>query len=439
MPFPRSSKRAALAVAISLGIHVAVVLGVMGSALVRLWPRAPAIEFEVSRTPPTALPLAAETPAPRPQAAPPDEEVTAEEGTKPARPRRPPRKPVADAGAPDGGAADAGQTLDAGPSSLASGDAGTGLRADGPEGARLVVRLRLDRLRQAPRSAAFAALADELLLLLPDRRRLLEGSGIDLFRDFDTLVVATPNPLDDAVTFLGVRHHLTDDALMESLGRAATGRGRPLTWERHRERPVGLRPSHAGRDDRLFVLPAPGWAVIAPGTYMQLLVPELVPGADPHAAPESWESLTGRLRGEEAVMPEDAVLMATMHALLAADAGQTITVPGAGALPVPGGMGLFVALEPAFVTTLRLQFSRAEAARAWAKEIPALQRQFSTHPVVLLSGMAGAVGRVTFEIEASPEGAADTNTLVIRFPMTSDEAERILRLITNLARGRLAR
>ena len=33
---------------------------------------------------------------------------------------------------------------------------------------------------------------DRLLVQLPDRHRLIDGTGLDLYRDFDSLLIATP-------------------------------------------------------------------------------------------------------------------------------------------------------------------------------------------------------------------------------------------------------
>lgn len=429
--------RAASALGASLILHALVVVAVMGSQLVRLWPSAPALEIEVISTPPKALPLG--EPA-APSSAAPAPAVVAEAPVAP-RKKRPRPQPPADAGASD---ADVGDALAGEGPGLGSGDAGlpNNLRAEGPEGARLVVKLRLDRLRAAPHSQAFTSLTDTLLQLLPDRRRLLDGSGLDLFADFDALVVATPNPLDDAVTFLAVRHHLDDAALMQALGRAAVGAGRPIEWVEQRGRPVGLRPSNArqSRDDRLFVLPEPAWVVIAPQAYMALLLPELVGGSpDPAQPPESFATLAARLRGEESAMPPDAVMSASMADLLSTRAGQTLTLPGAGALPLPRTLMTHVALQPQPVLAVELGFDEAADAERWARALPDLRRQYAGHPLVVLGGMSAVVNRITIEQVARAAVTRGKATVIVTAPMDQGEAERILTLVTNLLRGQLGR
>ena len=81
------------------------------------------------------------------------------------------------------------------------------LGAYGPAGSRLTAlmrldRLRGDRLRRARRRAADAAA----------RPARAAGRGRDwtCSHDFDALLVATPNPLDPAVTFVAARHHLDE-------------------------------------------------------------------------------------------------------------------------------------------------------------------------------------------------------------------------------------
>ena len=48
--------------------------------------------------------------------------------------------------------------------------------------------LRLDRMR----GTDYAAPVDDLLMHLPDCRALLQGTGLELFTDFDALLIATP-------------------------------------------------------------------------------------------------------------------------------------------------------------------------------------------------------------------------------------------------------
>ena len=180
--------------------------------------------------------------------------------------------------APDAGAADASAQVGKGTSD-AGHEADSGrrrpgdLRNYGPEGSRLTALLRLDRLRASSFSSSTVEAIDQLLLLLPDRRRLLDGTGLDLYRDFDALLIATPEPRNDKVTFLAVRHHIKDATLQAALDRGAAATGHTIEWRAEDGRPVGVRRPRAGvpggtagldLDDRIYVLPQPSLAVMAP-------------------------------------------------------------------------------------------------------------------------------------------------------------------------------
>src|SRR3954471_286926 len=155
----------------------------------------------------------------------------------------------------------AGKDDKTGGSSLADDDAGpaptSDLGAYGPEGSRLTVLMRLDRLR----GTDYAGPVDELLTRLPDRRDFISGTGLDLFMDFDALLVATPNPLDPSVTFVAVRHHLDDARVRAALNQAAKASEHTLTWRTQGGRPVAERHARGAggprRDDRLIMLAAP--------------------------------------------------------------------------------------------------------------------------------------------------------------------------------------
>src|SRR5580698_3470965 len=211
----------------------------------------------------------------------------------------------------------------AAPDSDQNGPAPTGdLTAYGPKGSRFMALLRLDRLR----GTEYAAPVDALMMRLPDRRDLLEGTDLDLFESFDALLIATPHPLDPSVTFLAARHHLDEAALRTALGRGARATDRILSWHVEAGRPIGERRArHAAgpgtppsRDDRIIVLAAPGLAIVTPPAYRALLLAPRLPGGavDGGAGPDGgasadggapgaidWASMLGRIGAEEGLMP----------------------------------------------------------------------------------------------------------------------------------------
>jgi hypothetical protein len=455
-----------MALGVSLAVHAAAAAGLLGTAVWRGWQFSKRVDIEL-------VSMKVKEIEELPLGAPP---VTKPAGEAPARRR--PRPKVAAAGdgvklaATDGGVVaeadapnDAGVT-DAGDARVSGGDAAVprpkDLRAYGPEGSRLTALLRLDRLRASPHAEATIAAVDQLLVHLPDRRRLLDGTGLDLFRDFDALLVATPNPLDDAVTFLAARHRLSDDEFMSALERGAVAAGRPIVWQKGSERPVGIRRARApgsaegsppvDRDARILVLPQPGLAVMAPPAYARLLLPEAerqdgagaagageAPARDPGAAAR-WGQLVARIDAEDGAMPEEAVLMMTAANLLerrggraGSPTGAAAETPPAPALAGPGGLALPAVLSAIVGTTptpfveLTAEFEKVADTEAWQQQWPGFRQKLLGNPLVLLGGIMPIVTRA--------ELSRDGSTLILRTSATHEEMRRILGMVGNLLGG----
>ncbi len=446
--------RPLLALGVSLGLHVGLTGVMLGTAVWRGWQLTKTVEIELVSTQTKdvqQLPFGPPPPPPGQEAAP---------------ARRPKRVAAADQGvhiAADGGTADAGAPADGGADAGtdASGDGrgdggadGRGphrrdLRQYGPEGSRLTAILRLDRLRDSPDAPQTTAAVDRLLMNLPDRRRLLEGTSLDLYRDFDVILIATPNPMDDAVTFLAARHHLSDERLMDELAKGAEAAGRPITWRTQGGRPVGLRrarrPRGAGeeegppqleRDDRILVLPQPGLAIMAPPAYAGLLIPgkgaaRRPDGGAAPAAEARWSELIARIDAEGGAMPDDAILMMTAANLTGRPArgadpdAPEITAPGG--LRLPEFATVVVGTTPLPFLQADGEFSRAADARAWQNQWPKLRQQLLASPILLLSGFSGIV--------SGAEVSRDGPTLTVRTTASPIQLRQILMFIANLLPG----
>src|SRR5262249_20245130 len=137
----------------------------------------------------------------------------------------------------------------------------------------------------------------------------------------------TPNPADDTVTFLAVRHHLEDSELRAALDRGAEAAGHPLRWREQRGRPVAVRAA-PGADARIIVLPQPGLAIMTPPAYATLLLD----APTPDAGTRDWRALVERIDAEDSALPEDAVFMITASNLLRL-AGVGAVSPGSLAIP----------------------------------------------------------------------------------------------------------
>jgi hypothetical protein len=383
--------------------------------------------------------------------------------------------------APDGGAADtsaqAGQGAPDGGHQADGGRRRPGdLRNYGPEGSRLTALLRLDRLRASAFRSSIVAAIDQLLVLLPDRRRLLDGTGLDLYRDFDALLVATPEPRNDKVTFLAARHHLKDATLRAALDRGAAATGHTIAWRTEDGRPVGVRRPRAevpgetaglNLDDRIFVLPQPSLAVMAPPAYAERLLgrPARKPAAPREAAGDAgildggvadaspvplggsharitWRELVARIDAEDSALPDDAVFMITAVNLLVLP-GPSPVVPGTRGVvdddvramgpygPTPQALTLVAGTDPSPYLELVGEFERESEARAWERNFSSWKRGLMLNPVLLLAGFAPLVDRA--------ELAREEKTLFLRASTTGEELQRLLAVVTNLARSVVGR
>lgn len=468
-------RRILLAVTISLAVHLGVLAVAAGVGLWRALSLVPTVKMqpiaiEVVKdlplgAPPDKQPVAADEPHVRARK-PRIRVASAREGvTIPATPDAGAPEPKSDAGVMSKSAPhDGGGSIDGG--RRRPGD----LRESGPDGSRLIALLRLDRLRASPDSESTIAAVDRLLLLLPDRHRLIDGTGLDLYRDFDSLLIATPNPTDDAVTFLAARHHLMDAAFKAALDRGAKAAKKPIAWRTIAGRPVGIRQQSKGtmaldRDDRILVLPLPALAIMATPAYATQLLGRdvLVPptqgsavdagssdartsGGEPRkpTGQPNWREIAARIEAEDSAMPDDAAFLMTASNLFGSPASASYVVPstrgasddsppqplaGETAQP-PQSLTLVVGAETPFIEILA-EFKTAADADRWERDLPAWKRKVVTNPVVLLSGFSSLVSRAQFTREE--------NTLQTRIEVSTAELQRLLNLAANLTRTALAR
>jgi hypothetical protein len=464
----RTLRRSLLAVVASVAVHVALVAAAVGVSAWRMFSMAPPIRVQTiaidlvkelplgapaSREPPKASepPLPVRKTRQRVAAAKDGVTVVVSKDagapdTKPDKAPGPKREPV------DGGSIDGGRRR--------PGD----LRSNGPEGSRVIALLHLDRLRASPDAEKTTAALDQLLTLLPDRRRLIDGTGLELYRDFDSLLIATPNPVDPSVTFLAARHHLGDVAMKAGLERGAKAAQKAIRWQTVDGRPVGIRQqpkmattvSSFERDDRILVLPETNMAIIATPAYAAQLL-----GVDPanptvranlyidggvsDGKPEApkgpprvhWQDIVERIDAEDTAVPEDAAFMmsatnvfgATPSTLLAPGTRGTVDdtppkVVQAGS-PAPEVLTLVVGAQTPYVQVIAEFKTEADAER-WEQDLPAWRRQLLVNPLVLVSGFSPLIRRA----EVSRDGA----NLELRIDLTVEEIQRLLNVVSNLTR-----
>jgi hypothetical protein len=321
------------------------------------------------------------------------------------------------------------------------------LGAYGPQGSRLTVLMRLDRLR----GTDYAAPVDELLMRLPDRRDFVSGTGLDLFMDFDALLMATPNPLDPTVTFVAVRHHLDDARVRVALNQAAKASDHTLTWRMQGGRPIAERHARdanaARRDDRLIVLAAPGLTVVTPRAYRALLLaPASSPdggvtdgaGARAAAVPDAgalasplkggWATLLTRIDAEEGLMPPDGAVMVNAIDIFKSRAPAPGEPPVLYGMPVPAAVNAIIGIADAPFLDIVAEFKTDEPAQQWETQWPAVQRKLRTHPLLVLSGFSSLMTRAQLTREE--------RTVRLHLAVSHDETLRLLGMASRFLTGR---
>jgi hypothetical protein len=295
---------------------------------------------------------------------------------------------------------------------------------------------------------------------LPDRRDFVSGTGLDLFMDFDALLVATPNPLDPAVTFVAVRHHLDDARVRTALNQAAKGSDHALTWRTQNGRPVAERRAREGnaprRDDRLIMLAAPGLTVVTPRAYRSLLLAPAAPAdgaagdgesARPAAAPDGgapaqpspalpgpsplkggWATLLTRIDAEEGLMPPDGAVMINAVDIFKSRAPAPGEPPVLYGMPVPAAINAVIGIADAPFLDVVAQFKTEAPAQQWEANWPTVQRKLRTHPLLVLSGFSALVTRAQLE--------RDGRQVRLHLAVSHDETLRLLAMASHFLTGR---
>jgi hypothetical protein len=432
-------RRIRLGLALSLAAHAAAVVGVVGWTFFHATPSRVDIDIvgmrlEDLKDLPLGAPAAGEKPA-APRAVVHAPSATEKTGTLASRGDKRPER-IGD---------------DADDDKLEGTARATDLKQLGPAGARFTMLLRVDRLKGTP----YAAPVDKLLMRMPDRRDLLDGTGLDLYEDFDALLISTPNLLDYTLTFLAARHHLGDGAIRAAIDRGAKATGRVVTWRTERHRPWGerkLRPSTLGaptppsHDERILVLPSTGLVVVTPPAYRALLLappakatPDAGAAAPDGAAARadggdggasspapSWNALLRRIDAEDGLLPPTGVAMVTAVDVFKMGRGGPLVFMGT-TIDLPGVLTavLGIAEEPYLEVTA--EFAEEAEARRLEGAWPVLQKKLRSNPYVVLGGLSPIIGRV----EAHREGS----TVKIRVTATQDESTRILQLVASALGG----
>jgi hypothetical protein len=108
------------------------------------------------------------------------------------------------------------------------------------------------------RKLSFADKALDIMAPLPDFQYLIAGGGFDALRDFDHIVVASPDLRDWRQTFLAVDYRVSREEVQRAIERAATANDESVEWIEEngiiRGNPKPIAEGEPDVDSRWFVL-----------------------------------------------------------------------------------------------------------------------------------------------------------------------------------------
>ncbi len=250
-----------------------------------------------------------------------------------------------------------------------------------PAGDKIAVLLRLDRLRGTP----WAPRIEAILAPMPDHRSIL-GEGTATMADlFDVLLISSSAPRDVAATNLAARGTMSAPALRDLIDRPA----QPVAWSPARGGALGRRaPSELklARDERVFLMPYPGWVVLAAPVHLGVLIePSAVALAEAHAVDADLPPWLARVRDVAAVAGEAGGPIAVVAL---SKVPKRMTLPVVGELPGPRRVAFAVERAGAgFVVRGTMWFTNPAAALEFERRFAAAREQ------MLGSTMARAILR----------------------------------------------
>lgn len=212
-------RRKLVAVLGSLALHVSPL--VRGSCGFDVKIEMPELEFEVTQLEPVVIDQQLEgqikppEPPPEPEVVPPPmgpDKPPEGEGPKPGEEEKPPPKPKPQFGEKTSKVSDLG-----------------------PASSNFFMLLVAKKVAGLP----FAESVVEIMSPLPDFDFIVTGGGFHALKDFNYIVIASPNLRDLTQTFLAVEYRLPQAEMLAGLNRAAEAQGERIEWETRDGRMMG--------------------------------------------------------------------------------------------------------------------------------------------------------------------------------------------------------
>ncbi len=241
-----------------------------------------------------------------------------------------------------------------------------------PKAERVAVMIRFERMR----GTEWIRHTEAVLEPMPDYQLLFSQSAVKPGDAIDTLVISSSSPRDVTATTLGVKVASWPAARLRAYINRPSA---PVRWSAVRGGVLGRRLKSRlalARDKRVFLMPYPGWVVLARPAYLGALLgrssASMATSVAPIAELPQWLARIRNIEREAGLGKSGPALLLTMNGFQ-----KTLSVPLAGKLPGPERITL--ALEVAtkgFYVRGELRFATPAIAKTFLREIEQFKSTF---------------------------------------------------------------
>lgn len=240
-----------------------------------------------------------------------------------------------------------------------------------PQGDKVTVLLRYDRLRGTP----WAKLTDAILAPMPDYRAIVGTRNTPLADLFDVLLISSRNPTDVTATNLVARTRRPPAEMRRFLA----GKDTPVSWRAVRGGVLGKRLASASkleRDNRVYLIPFPEWVVLTRAKHLgepARQPPAAGVPADLDAVRADETALPDWLRRARSVEVESGIDRGPIAVMSVSGIKHAeVDLPQVGTVPVPVHAALAVEMaKQGFYVRGTLTFSSVERAEAFQRTLEA--------------------------------------------------------------------
>lgn len=278
-------------------------------------------------------------------------------------------------------------------------------------------------------SLPFADAIVEIMAPLPDFDFIVTGGGFHALKDFNYIVIASPNLRDLTQTFLAVEYRLPQREIQAGLDRAAAAAGQKIDWELREGRLMGnprpLADSDRDDDPRWFVFLDDDVAIYVREEFL----PAILAGPDARKGNTAGNFVANlsKMRTFAAREPKAGLQ------LVVKDIRASVRIKGEPPFPIPNHLELMAEAAASPELVVKTEFLDAVDAtkleRQWTEDLP----KFIDDKVPIY---ARFMVRAFFK---QTEVTRDDKVLHFRADFSKDQAKFILEQIAELSRKMLRR